>query len=291
MRRRMVNRVSTHALLLHYSILGATVMPHNLYLHSSICKDRQINDDELVDLVTGATADDEDSETDEQWVAEHVAKGKRGTLDVGSVSSETLHHAAVEDHHDTAELLSPSDRSVSIDDREPDAPSPPPTVYSRAVTWTLRLAAVDTIIALFIAFLINAFILIVGAAAFWEKQDGSTPGNDGEGRAHEHITGLDDAYMSLHDYVGPAAATLFAVALLASGQSSTLTGMLFSLLLCMVGATLKQATTRSPHHDRHDRGSDRDEWLFETLAATRCSPTSDTQYCHYSCHHYDFGGW
>ena len=82
---------------------------------------------------------------------------------------------------------------------------------SRSTTLTLRYATIDTMVALTIAFLINSTILIVGAAAFWSR--GATD-----------VQELQDAYHALALYVGQGAATLFAVALLASGQSSTVTG-------------------------------------------------------------------
>ena len=85
---------------------------------------------------------------------------------------------------------------------------------------------VDTTISLFIAFLINASILVLAAVVFFGKQ--SVTAADGQ-----VITfGADSdwiriAYLTLAPLLNTAAAsTLFAVALLASGQSSTITGTL-----------------------------------------------------------------
>jgi manganese transport protein len=110
-------------------ILGATVMPHNLYLHSSIVQTRQY---------------------------EQTAEGK---------------HEAV------------------------------------------RFAFIDSTIALSFALFINAAILIVAAATFHTS-------------GHNDVAEIQDAYKLLTPLLGAGASTMFALALLASGQNSTLTGTL-----------------------------------------------------------------
>jgi manganese transport protein len=117
------------ALFISLGILGATVMPHNLYLHSSIVQTRAY---------------------------EKTPAG--------------LRHA-------------------------------------------LRSATADTVIALGMAFFVNAAILIVAAAAFHAK-------------GQFEVAGLEEAHVLLKPMLGGAAATAFAIALLASGQSSTITGTL-----------------------------------------------------------------
>src|SRR5213083_1096320 len=110
-------------------ILGATVMPHNLYLHSSIVQTRRY---------------------------EQTAAGKREAV---------------------------------------------------------RYAFVDSTLALSFALFINAAILIVAAASF------HTTGNQG-------VAEIQDAYKLLSPLLGAGASTVFALALLASGLNSTLTGTL-----------------------------------------------------------------
>ena len=111
-------------------ILGATVMPHNLYLHSSIVQTRNFRRD---------------------------AEGK---------------------------------------------------------ALAVRFATIDSTLALFFAFFINAAILVLSAAAF-------------HGTEHADVADINDAYKLLTPVLGvPLAGTFFAVALLASGQNSTLTGTL-----------------------------------------------------------------
>ena len=110
-------------------ILGATVMPHNLYLHSSIVQTRQY---------------------------EQTDTGKREAV---------------------------------------------------------RFAFLDSTIALTFALFVNAAILIVAAATFHTS-------------GHTDVAEIQDAYKLLTPLLGAGASTMFALALLASGQNSTLTGTL-----------------------------------------------------------------
>ncbi len=78
----------------------------------------------------------------------------------------------------------------------------------------IRFATIDSTISLFLAFFINAAILILAAAAF------HTSGN-------RDVADITDAYHLLDPVLGvKMAGVVFAVALLASGQNSTLTGTL-----------------------------------------------------------------
>src|SRR5688572_5431300 len=110
-------------------ILGATVMPHNLYLHSSIVQTRKY---------------------------EQTSEGKREAF---------------------------------------------------------KFAFIDSTFALSFALFINAAILIVAAATFHTS-----------GRTE--VAEIQDAYKLLTPLLGAGASTAFALALLASGQNSTLTGTL-----------------------------------------------------------------
>lgn len=78
----------------------------------------------------------------------------------------------------------------------------------------IRYATIDSTIALLIALLINASILIVAAAAFHTS-------------GHTQVTEIQDAHRMLAPLLGATAAgVVFAVALLASGQNSAVTGTL-----------------------------------------------------------------
>ncbi len=76
----------------------------------------------------------------------------------------------------------------------------------------IRFATIDSTFSLLFAFFINAAILIVSAAAF-------------HGTEYSDVADIADAYRLLTPVLGvQLATTAFAVALLASGQNSTLTG-------------------------------------------------------------------
>src|SRR5579859_5235156 len=129
-------------LYLAIGMIGATVMPHNLYLHSALVQSRKLQKDE------------------------------------------------------------PSIRSA------------------------IRFNTVDSIVALTIAFFVNAAILVLAATVFFGKKSVIASGG------HVIVFSANSdwirvAYLTLAPLLGAtAASTLFAVALLASGQSSTITGTL-----------------------------------------------------------------
>ncbi len=78
----------------------------------------------------------------------------------------------------------------------------------------IRFSTLDSTIALMSALFINAAILVVAAATF-------------HGTQYESVADISDAYKLLAPILGTSvASTLFAVALLFSGQNSTLTGTL-----------------------------------------------------------------
>src|SRR4030081_436319 len=123
-------------------IIGATVMPHNLYLHSALVQSRKLQKDE------------------------------------------------------------PSIRSA------------------------IRFNTIDSIVALTVAFFVNAAILVLAATVFFGKESVTVSGGQVV-RFSAESDWIRVAYLTLAPLLGTAAAsTLFAVALLASGQSSTITGTL-----------------------------------------------------------------
>ena len=78
----------------------------------------------------------------------------------------------------------------------------------------IRFSTIDSSVALMSALFINAAILVMAAATF-------------HGTAHEDVADIADAYQLLSPLLGTTlASTLFAVALLCSGQNATLTGTL-----------------------------------------------------------------
>jgi manganese transport protein len=123
-------------------IIGATVMPHNLYLHSALVQSRKLQKDEA------------------------------------------------------------------------------------SIRRALRFNTIDSVVALTVAFFVNAAILVLAAMVFFGKQSITVPGGQLV-RFSAESDWIRVAYLTLAPLLGTAAAsTLFAVALLASGQSSTITGTL-----------------------------------------------------------------
>ena len=120
---------NNEALYIAIGIIGATVMPHNLYLHSALVQTRKIN------------------RTNE------------------------------------------------------------------GIKQALKYNKIDTVVALNIAFLVNAAILILAATVFFKT-------------GNSHVAEIKVAYKLLPDFLGNFAPTLFAIALIAAGQSSTITGTL-----------------------------------------------------------------
>ncbi len=78
----------------------------------------------------------------------------------------------------------------------------------------IHLANIDSVLALTVALFVNAAILIVAAAVFYRS-------------GHFDVAAIQEAFKLLSPLVGAgAASTLFAIALLASGQNSSITGTL-----------------------------------------------------------------
>jgi len=128
----------TNALYIAIGIIGATVMPHNLYLHSALVQTRKLQRNDQV------------------------------------------------------------------------------------IRRAIKFNAIDSVVALSLAFLVNASILILAAITFFGKSEGLMV--NGKPIGDDWIQG---AYHTLSPLMGvTGASVLFAIALLASGQSSTVTGTL-----------------------------------------------------------------
>ncbi len=123
------SKLDENALYIAIGIIGATVMPHNLYLHSSLVQTRKFD---------------------------KTSAGMKNAI---------------------------------------------------------RLNFFDTAIALNLAFFVNAAILVLAAAAFYVN-------------GYYHIAEIQDASKLLQNLFGNTAPTFFAIALIAAGQSSTITGTL-----------------------------------------------------------------
>ncbi len=95
-----------------------------------------------------------------------------------------------------------------------------------SVRRALRFNTIDSIAALTVAFFVNAAILVLAAMVFFGKESVTVSGGQVV-RFSAESDWIRVAYLTLAPLLGAtAASTLFAVALLASGQSSTITGTL-----------------------------------------------------------------
>jgi manganese transport protein len=95
-----------------------------------------------------------------------------------------------------------------------------------SIRGAIRFNSIDSVVALTIAFLVNAAIMVLAALVFYGKTSVTVAGGE-----VVHFSADSDwirqAYLTLAPLLGTAAgSTLFVVALLASGQSSTITGTL-----------------------------------------------------------------
>jgi manganese transport protein len=95
-----------------------------------------------------------------------------------------------------------------------------------SVRRAIKFNTLDSVIALSLAFFVNAAILVLAALLFFGKDKMTLPG--GEVVVFDKDADwIQVAYLTLSPLLGVAAASLlFALALLASGQSSTITGTL-----------------------------------------------------------------
>ncbi|KAI8072408.1 NRAMP family, partial [Gongronella butleri] len=165
-------------------IIGATVMPHNLFLHSYIIQARTYAWRDTRPLVKNLGDSGE-----KQWqrAGSGMTKNQGIHNDILSVSDESRN-----DGLDANALRHYLETNMKIN---------------------LRYGFIDLFVALLFAFFVNSAILIVASANFHY--------------GHLHVVSdLFDAHALLQQYLGPAAAVVFALALLCSGQSSTLTATL-----------------------------------------------------------------
>ncbi|UAY51455.1 Nramp family divalent metal transporter [Ferruginibacter albus] len=83
----------------------------------------------------------------------------------------------------------------------------------KGISEAIRFNRIDSTIALNIAFLVNAAILILAATTFFKT-------------GNSQVAGIKEAHQLLPSFLGNLAPVLFAIALIAAGQSSTVTGTL-----------------------------------------------------------------
>ncbi|KAG0766047.1 hypothetical protein G6F57_004125 [Rhizopus arrhizus] len=170
-------------------IIGATVMPHNLYLHSFIvqsrCREWKVQRPRV-------------TKNGERWMV------RRSPFDVQPDS------LSCQDSEKTG-----SHTSIDVDPRDIHFESIK-AYLERSLKENLHYGFVDLLVALSFAFFVNCAILIVASSNFFYAPNSQ----------QQAIQDLFSAHALLLQYLGPPAATVFALALLCAGQSSTLTATL-----------------------------------------------------------------
>ncbi|KAJ3102059.1 hypothetical protein HDU96_009775 [Phlyctochytrium bullatum] len=182
-------------------IVGATAMPHNLYIHSSIVRYR-----------AEAPAS---STSPLGHIRQHansitaLTGGKPKPSDAAS-PVETPDAAATETAPPTTDAKAAA--AAAYDEEfDDDEAGWRKGERVRQIPRLLWFTQVDSACALSLAFVVNSAILTVSSANFYTQGD-------------RDVAELADAHALIRTYLGPAAATIFAVALLLAGQSSTMTG-------------------------------------------------------------------
>ncbi|KAF7721839.1 hypothetical protein EC973_004075 [Apophysomyces ossiformis] len=173
-------------------IIGATVMPHNLYLHSFIiqarCHEWRARRPRLVPLNDG-------------WAIKQ---------DFSTALVESTTKVDDEKNQQTGRDLAETAPRPQIDiDRLK-------TFLNGSLRINLHYSFVDLLVALTFAFFVNCAILVVASANFYYGPAGQ----------NQQVEDLFSAHDLLRQYLGPPAAVVFALALLCAGQSSTLTATL-----------------------------------------------------------------
>lgn len=164
-------------------------MPHNLYLHSFIVQSRCREWKVQRPRVT---------KNGERWMV------RRSPFDVQPDS------LSCQDSEKTG-----SHTSIDVDPRDIDFESIK-AYLERSLKENLHYGFVDLLVALSFAFFVNCAILIVASSNFFYAPNSQ----------QQAIQDLFSAHALLLQYLGPPAATVFALALLCAGQSSTLTATL-----------------------------------------------------------------
>ncbi|KAJ7054213.1 NRAMP family [Mycena amicta] len=170
------------ALYISVGILGATVMPHSLLLGSTLATQNRVSSDNPLDP---------------SYPKEPLSKTK-------------LLNKAIQFLSASLRSPPPSPHTTRVkrhSDRENNS-----LAFIQAHLNHARFDVVGSLLGF--AILINSMILIISAMVFYYGHD--TASSD------DRSASLFDVYDVIHHVVGQAAATLFAVALLAAGQSSSL---------------------------------------------------------------------
>ncbi|KAG2226891.1 hypothetical protein INT45_010170 [Circinella minor] len=191
----------TASLYVAIGIIGATVMPHNLYLHGFIIQSRCR--EWRAKRPRAETIDDDN----QQWILSSVAR-KFTLLNNELEKSESM-------EANIPMETTPNTTSTTMDKKQFDLDGLRKYLKS-SLKDNLLYNFIDLVVALLFAFYVNSAILIVAASNFYYAP---------ENQQHA-VSDLFDAHDLLSRYLSPAAGVIFALALLCAGQSSTITATL-----------------------------------------------------------------
>ncbi|KAJ3415451.1 hypothetical protein HDV05_004893 [Chytridiales sp. JEL 0842] len=191
------------ALFIGLGILGATVMPHNLFLHSALVS---LQVDDRVSYFPMKSRGLDQAPLWKRMLPSWIKSKNNAAANMAlSTSPSTA----------TLDANLPVE-SATIASETPASVHPwvlRPASFKSTLDHAIRTSNIDSFFSLTYALIVNSFILIVSAANFYNP-------------AAPPVATLEDAHSLLKRDLGPVAAVLFAVALWVSGQCSTITGTL-----------------------------------------------------------------
>ena len=210
--------VQSGALYVSVGILGATVMPHAIILGSHFA-----SIDRLPSLDPPCASDDVQHCADQsRWqlisssfsrLVRPKSETKTEVLRLTRVVRSLISHRTGTDDIETDSMRQRRRERYKAEDL------PPRTLDNIRIH--IKHASVDIGMSLVsFAIVINSAILIVAAAAFYYTDNGTGAGT---ATGQVVVASLYDAFYLLKDRLGSLAAVLFAVALLAAGQSASIT--------------------------------------------------------------------
>lgn len=195
----MSDREGGSGLFLSLAILGATVMPHSLYLGSGLVQARLKDYDIKHGLHTASKeTDDDDGDNGDDFSNQDIA----------------------------SDDFTSEDYARAVGAKHPTEPVPyRPSIH--AINDTMTYTIVELVVSLFtVALFVNAAILIVAGATLGgtskrDDHDHDNDGSDSDSDSDEGTTGdLFTIYNLLASHLSPTAGFVFALALLCSGQSA-----------------------------------------------------------------------
>jgi len=207
--------VTSQGLYTSIGILGATVMPHSLFLGSAFAtqeRESPDHDEELEEASTKVETEDLDNDSVTAHKLHRLWRPREIMLNIAAFVRSCFEASAIEQNAEEAKTHAEWENNSLAFVRK--------HLYHGIVDMCISLLG--------LAVVINALILMLASAVFYYGFD--------ESGSVSPAT-LFDAYDLLSSLLGKPAATLFALALLASGQSS-------SIIATLAGQTVSEGFIR-----------------------------------------------